>query len=271
MLQDVGASIQSADVFISNKHTEKVKNMQLRWEIVRNISLIAHPGLLLPTPIERCMQVAFTAKANSGCLSRQVGAVVSNADYKILSVGWNDVPCGDVSCARKNLSDIYKQVDKTAYTDYELYDSDFRIRVEKKYQGVMQNKTGRDLGKILTGIPWSYCFKDLHTDGKQPMRSRAMHAEEKALSMVHGEEHGGYLFTTSSPCEMCSKNAKNHMISKIYYIEPYPGISQAQYSDSGDINNRAKHILFTGAIGRAYTQMYTPIMPHKDILEFLGV
>lgn len=77
VLQDVGTSIQSADVFISNNHSEKTKNMDLRWELVRNVSLISHPGLLLPTPIERCMQAAFTAKANSGCLSRQVGAVVT--------------------------------------------------------------------------------------------------------------------------------------------------------------------------------------------------
>jgi deoxycytidylate deaminase len=98
-----------------------------------------------------------------------------------------------------------------------------------------------------------------------------MHAEEKALARVQESAIGGYLFTTSSPCEMCSKNAKDHKISKIYYIEPYPGISEDQYSGSGDVNNRAKHILFTGAIGRAYTQMYTPIMPYKDVLEFLGV
>lgn len=82
---------------------------------------------------------------------------------------------------------------------------------------------------------------------------------------------GGYLFTTSSPCEMCSKNAKNHRIKKIYYIEVYPGISEAQYSDSGDAENIAEHILFTGAIGRAYVQMYTPIMPQKDILDLLGI
>ena len=69
---------------------------------------------------------------------------------------------------------------------------------------------------------------------------------------------------------MCSKNAKNHKIKYIYYIEPYPGISEAQYSCSGDLNNRAEHILFCGAIGRAYSQMYTPIMPHKDILAHLG-
>lgn len=70
---------------------------------------------------------------------------------------------------------------------------------------------------------------------------------------------------------MCSKNAKNHQIKRIYYIELYPGISETQYSDSGDKSNRAEHILFTGAVGRAYMQMYTPIMPQKDILESLGI
>ena len=96
-----------------------------------------------------------------------------------------------------------------------------------------------------------------------------MHAEEKALDGVSDAAKGGYLFTTSSPCEMCAKKAKNHQLSKIYYIETYPGISEQQFSNSGDKNNRAKHILFSGAIGRAYMQMYTPIMPHKDLLGLL--
>ena len=98
-----------------------------------------------------------------------------------------------------------------------------------------------------------------------------MHAEEKALATCSNECEGGFLFTTSSPCEMCSKNAKNHKIKKIFYIELYPGISESQYSTSGDPSNVAKHILFTGAIGRAYMQMYTPIMPQKDILDLLGI
>ena len=98
-----------------------------------------------------------------------------------------------------------------------------------------------------------------------------MHGEEKALATCGKECENGFLFTTSSPCEMCSKNAKNHKIKCIYYIEPYPGISEDQYSRSGDKENVAKHILFTGAIGRAYTQMYTPIMPHKDILRCMGI
>lgn len=194
LLQDIGASIQNADVFISNNHRGKSKNLELRWEIVRNICLIAHPGLLLPTPIERCMQVAFTAKANSGCLSRQVGAVVTDVDYNILSIGWNDVPCGDISCSRKNLIDILNERDIQAYSDYELYNKDFRERIKHIYENGCENSP-EPVARVLGGLPWRYCFKDVHVDvhveGKQPMRSRAMHAEEKALSSVQDKAEGG--------------------------------------------------------------------------------
>lgn len=270
VLQDVGTAIQNADVFISNNHIAQTKNMNLRWAIVRNVSLIMYPGLLQPTAIERCMQAAFVAKVNSGCLSRQVGAVVTDSEYNILSIGWNDVPDCDISCSRKNLMDIHKERDLAAYSKYEIEDKDFRRRIKCIFeQNGGQDRKG--LGNLLCGLPWRYCFKDVHLDEKQTMRSRAMHGEEKAMAKVPEKVPGGCLFTTSSPCEMCSKNAKNHHIKKIYYIEQYPGISADHYSQSGYTCNRAEHILFTGAIGRAYTQMYTPIIPHKDVLEFMGV
>ena len=265
-LQDVASSIENADVFISNNHKNVTpQNIDLKLAILRNVCLIMFPGLLTPTPIERCMQIAFAAKCNSGCLSRQVGAVVTDKAYNILSVGWNDVPCGDISCSRKNLIDLCRWEDTAAYTKYELEDADFRKKLEGfKYRN-------RKLKDLLRGLPMRYCFKDIHLNEKNPMRSRAMHAEEKALSACGEKCIEGYLFTTSSPCEMCSKNAKNHRIKKIYYIELYPGISESQYSSSGSFDNRAEHILYTGAVGRAYTQMYTPFMPQKDIIELLGI
>ena len=266
-LQDVPSSIENADIFINNNliNESRLPNKTLTWAIVRNISLIMFPGLLLPTPEERCMQIAFSAKCNSGCLSRQVGAVVTDKNYNILSIGWNDVPCGDISCARKNLVDVCKLEDESAYSDYELHDKSFRERLTRF------NYRDADLGKKLRGLPARYCFKDLHQEQKNPMRSRSMHAEEKALALCGDRAEGGNLFTTSSPCEMCSKNAKNHQIKNIYYIEVYPGISETQYSLSGIVDNRAEHHLFTGAVGRAYVQMYTPIMPQKDILAYLGL
>lgn len=262
--QDIDSCVCNADVYLFNNaisHTDTQNNRKLLEEVVRNVSLVMYPCLVRPTPVERCMQIAFSAKVNSGCLSRQVGAVVTDAQYNILAIGWNDVPCGEVPCAYKNLNDISSGADQDAYSEYELHNTGFRDRIAE-YINPSVN---------LRGLPFSYCFKNVHKDVKDPMRSRAMHAEEKALALCSREAEGGYLFTTSSPCEMCSKNAKNHKIKKIYYLEAYPGISQAQYTNSGDKANRAELILFSGAVGRAYMQMYTPLLPHKDVLEYLGV
>lgn len=262
--QDVDGCVCNADVYLFNNAkgiTDTENNVKLLQAVVRNVSLVMYPGLVRPTPIERCMQIALSAKVNSGCLSRQVGAVVTDAEYNILAIGWNDVPCGEVPCAYKNLKDVSAYADQDAYSDYELHDLDFRRRL---------SQIEIDEEKLL-GLPLNYCFKDIHKDGKDPMRSRAMHAEEKALALCGREAEGGYLFTTSSPCEMCSKNAKNHRIKKIYYLEAYPGISQAQYTNSGDESNRAELILFSGAVGRAYMQMYTPLLPQKDVLKYLDI
>ncbi len=261
--QDIDSCISNADVYLFNNAagvTDTENNRKLLESVVRYVSLVMYPCLVRPTPVERCMQIAFSAKVNSGCLSRQVGAVVTDAQYNILAIGWNDVPCGEVPCAYKNLYDIAASADRDAYSEYELHNKDFRDRLAK-YQFPVES---------LRGLPLSYCFKNFHKDQKDPMRSRAMHAEEKALALCGQEAQGGYLFTTSSPCEMCSKNAKNHNIRKIFYLEVYPGISQAQYTNSGDKSNRAELILFSGAVGRAYMQMYTPLLPHKDVLEYLG-
>ena len=42
----------------------------------------------------------------------------------------------------------------------------------------------------------------------------------------------------------------------------YPGISEENILNNGKC--RPNLILFEGAIGRAYTQFYTPIIPYKD-------
>ena len=53
-----------------------------------------HPGLVTPSNEERVMQIAHTAKHSSGCISRQVGAAITDENFSIKSIGWNDVPEG---------------------------------------------------------------------------------------------------------------------------------------------------------------------------------
>ena len=79
---------------------------------------------------------------------------------------------------------------------------------------------------------------------------------------------GGYLFTTASPCELCAKKAYHLGISKIFYIDPYPGISKDHILTFGSTGNPEMN-LFYGAIGSAYISLYTPRMPYKDELELI--
>ena len=101
---------ENADIFVTRNREEA--DYKCDYPLIRSlgriVTLILHPGLLTPTKLERCMQIAMTAKLNSGCLSRQVGAVVTDSEYNILSLGWNDAPCGVESCLRRNLFDFCK-------------------------------------------------------------------------------------------------------------------------------------------------------------------
>lgn len=266
-LQDITKCIQNADIFITNNEDSGGKH-RLKYSLLKYISLIMHPGLVLPTNIERCMQIAFTAKVNSGCISRQVGAVVTDSDYNILSVGWNDVPCGMTPCIRRNIMDLIKFHDESAYSDFEIdKNSSFRKHLDDSYD-ITEIKKIKD---VLMGLPAVYCFKDIYekiTSEKNQVHTRAMHGEEKALLICDQQRvQGGNLFTTSSPCELCSKNAKQHKIKNIYYIEAYKGIAQDHVSYSGNKDFRATYHLFEGAISRAYNQLFTPLIPLKDEIE----
>ena len=77
------------------------------------------------------------------------------------------------------------------------------------------------------------------------------------------------MFTTASPCELCAKKAYQLGMTKIFYIDPYPGISMDHILASGAEKQRPEMVLFTGAIGRAFHNLYTPIAPYKDELSAL--
>ncbi len=88
-IQDIKSCLQRADLYISNPDgIDKISKFHnITNQILRFVSLIKHPGLVSPTASERCMQIAYTAKLNSGCISRQVGAVVTDVNFAIQSIG----------------------------------------------------------------------------------------------------------------------------------------------------------------------------------------
>lgn len=267
---DIDKCIELADIHLAHDGTDKDHNRDMVNQIFTYVALIFHPGLIPPSPLERCMQVAYTAKLNSGCLSRQVGAAVTNEYFSVQSIGWNTVAEGQTPCSLRNLYDLFKDEDEGAFSDFERFNDKFSIQKKKLIQAYEPVKAK------LNGLNLSYCFKDVYTSSKEKQRNnqvhtRSLHAEENAFLQLakYGTQgiKGGKLFTTASCCELCSKKAYQLGITEIYYIDTYPGISRAHILESGV--NRPQMLLFKGAIGRAYVNLFTPFLPLKDEIEEL--
>lgn len=266
--QDVEKCVELSDIHIAHNNQRKDLNDDLKRQLVHFISLILHPGLTQPTHEERLMQIANVAKLNSGCISRQVGAVVTDKNFSVKAIGWNTVAKGQTPCALRTLTDLYNRNDLSAFSKFEKEDVEFRQKVELYYEQYNKKKN------CLSGIPLTYCFKDIYTvikGEKNQVHTRSLHAEENAFLQLakYGSEgiDGGYLFTTASPCELCAKKAYQLGISKIFYIDIYPGISFPHIIQAGE--RKIDLIQFKGAIGRAYESLYNPIFPLKDEIEYL--
>lgn len=267
--QNIQECIQKSDIFISNhgqKETYNQSTINLSTQLIRYVCLTLKPGLITPTRNERCMQLAFVAKLNSGCISRQVGAAVTDSAYSLKAIGWNDVPAGQVPCLLRDADELMRNVDNRGFSDYEKNNREFRQSVSIKYA----NRAGL---KAEQGLRCPFCFKQIYNEllkDKNQVHTRSLHAEENAFLQLakHGSPaiSGGVLFTTASPCELCSKKAFQLGIKEIVYVDPYPGISSSHILSSGDEKMRPKLILFSGAIGHAYHRLYEPIMNIKDEL-----
>lgn len=279
--QNVSECIQKSDIHLSNiseeqalefnkDNEEKLINTSPKFscksQLLKFVSLIEQPGIVTPSPEERIMQIAYTAKYNSGCISRQVGAVVTDENYSIKAVGWNNTPEGHVPCLLRSADDLLMGKDDEAFSSYEKEDKKFKPVFETEFQSIdKSNLKGRNI---------SFCFKCIQNsikEGKNQVHTRSLHAEESAFLQIskYGGQgiKGGKLFTTASPCELCAKKAYQLGISVIYYIDLYPGISISHILKAG---TKFKEIrLFHGAIGTAYHKLYSPFMAYKDELSLL--
>lgn len=263
--QNIQECIEVSDIHIHNSKSSEFTHNDLVSQLAWYVTLMMHPGLVMPTSIENCMQIAYTAKQNSGCISRQVGAVVTDDTYSVKSVGWNSTPQGQIPCLLRSAEDLIEGRNESDFSEYELRDPIFRAALNTKYAGLIA-------GNKSSNRNFSFCFKSIQNEiegEKNQVHTRALHAEENAFMQIakHGGQKllGGVLFTTASPCELCAKKAYQLGLKKIVYIDPYPGIATQHILSAGQ--NKPDLELFRGAVGRAFYQLYQPLMPYKDEME----
>jgi len=285
---DVENCIQKSDIHINNpgKNLDEFNERNRRstfytmteqWIKIK--SLILHPGLITPSHEERCMQIAFNSKFNSGCISRQVGAIITDENNSIRSVGWNDVPKGSIPCNIRNLEDIINPIgidplDKS-YSPFETDTNENSYQDGGNFSVNTKERLKLDLVALKKfGLNHSFCFKSLHNkyEGKDnQVHTRSLHAEENAMLQISkfgGQPlKNGTLYTTASPCELCAKKAYQLGLN-IVFIDPYPGISMKHILTNG--YNQPSTKMFTGIIGRAYNKLFEPLLSYKDELALLS-
>lgn len=289
---DVENCIQKSDYHIINLKLSDLTNPRFQKntffsreeQLMKLISLIMQPGIITPSAVERCMQIANTAKLNSGCISRKVGAVITDSNYVVRSIGWNDVAKGQTPCNLRNVEDFLpttENLNNQHYSNFEISENlaegiDYKYKDKEPFtfkNAINDYYKEYDKSK-LKGKNCSFCFKTVHNEyekEKNQVHTRSLHAEENAMLQITKSGgigvNNGILFTTASPCELCSKKAYQLGISKIFYIDPYPGIAEDQILKSGI--NRPSVYIFSGAVGSVYNRLYETFLSYKDEMSLI--
>lgn len=298
---DIENCIQKSDIHIINYIPTvpltdlPIKFKTLHEQLLKYLSLIQQPGIITPSNVERCMQIAFNSKLNSGCVSRQVGAVVTNEGFAVKAIGWNDTPKKTIPCLLRNIEEVIDDssldTKDHTYSQFELPKSEFKYSVNNKHFNENQEPSNlKYVGKNFSenvksiytsdkleilkeeGKNFSYCFKTLHNcfEGEEnQVHTRSLHAEENAMLQISkfgGQGlKNGYLFVTASPCELCSKKSYQLGITQIYYIDKYPGIAKEHIIGVGF--DAPKLNQFNGVVGRSFNKLYEPFLSYKDELK----
>lgn len=219
--QTVGDTFPQSDFFLrmgTGSHTS------LAIKVERYLDLILAAKIVTPTREESAMYAAASASSGSACLSRQVGAAVTDRQGEVLAVGWNDVPKAfgglyhtdrendpqgekDLRCYNINGGKCFNDEEKSLLAD---------ALVESLGPGIVAADKAEDARRNI--------LKDRKLQGLIEF-SRAIHAEMHALINAMktggGRVDGGSIFVTTYPCHGCARHIIASGISNVYYIEPY--------------------------------------------------
>lgn len=277
--QNVRNTFTEADFFVRVSEYTKPK---LSTRITRFLHLIFGTEIVTPLPNETAMYAAKSAAGNSACMSRQVGAAITDRNYNLLSKGWNDVPrfggglyfeSNDMTAQddRCWLNGKYCRNDKSKDVIADKIIDELFKDEEIKRKWLSDHSDNKDL-KGLKDILRKIIRK------KSPIRdliefSRAVHAEMHAIingSQLTGSRMiGGKLFCTTYPCHNCARHIIAAGIEEVYYIEPYvKSLSTELHADAITEDEKAEHkvklLVYEGVSPRKYLDFFTMNSNRKD-------
>ncbi|MGI5816850.1 MAG: deaminase [Armatimonadota bacterium] len=215
---------------------------ELAVKIGRVVSLIEFPGSEPPFPNEIRMAQAYAVSRRSSCPQRKVGAVITNADDRIIAEGYNEVPPGQPTCLEQHMGCYRRRLREEGMSSIA---SVFRC---PKCQG--------ELTEEITCRDCSEQYAHRMPDWRNLDYCRALHAEENALLQVSryggtGVE-GGTIYTTTYPCALCAKKIVQCGIRTVVFTEPYT----VKETDDFFRNANAEVHCFEGFTHRAFRRVF---------------
>jgi deoxycytidylate deaminase len=220
--QTVGETFPNADCFL---RIDTDTDSQIAARVERFLHLILGTKVITPTPSETAMYFAASAAGNSACLSRQVGAALTDSSGEVISVGWNDVP--------KSGGNLYMANPKNDPN------SDLDHRCWNLKGGVCFNDEEKNL--IAEMLVTELINSNVIDEKNKPVALRSISGNSKLKNLiefsrsVHAEMHAiinagqlssnpireGKMFITTYPCHACARHIVAAGVTEVYYIEPY--------------------------------------------------
>jgi len=266
--QQVRETFTQSDFFL---RLDSYSSDELDSRLERFLHLIFGSKVITPTIEETAMYQASSAAGNSACLSRQVGAALTDKAGDLLSIGWNDVPSFGGGLYQADFSDPLGKKDNRCFN------------IGKGcWNDKEKNLMAAELVNVL--IDEGLITKDKRPEALEKIKnskikgllefSRAIHAEMHAIingCQTAGERvKGGMLFVTTYPCHNCARHIIVSGITKVYYIEPYrKSLSIKLHNDAISEDEREKEkvliLMYDGVSPSKYLQLFRTFkMPRKD-------
>jgi deoxycytidylate deaminase len=235
------------------------------------LNLIFSSDVVTPTASETAMYLASAAAGNSACLSRQVGASITDEDGEVISVGWNDVPKAGGGVYQSSTNAIVQTNDRRCMN------LNGGICFNDKEKSVISETLANEF--IKNGlIPENKKQQVLQLIKKSRIKeliefSRAVHAE--MLAIIIGSQKagpklvGGKLFCTTYPCHNCARHIIASGIKEVYYIEPYRKSLATKLHDDAITEDESNSdlvriLMFDGVSPKRYLEFFKMNSPRKS-------
>lgn len=225
--QHVADTFHLADFFVDNTPEELKKNGQSndKWTVKetvgRLVDILTHSKIVRPDPNEAAMFHADGARMRSACLSRQVGAALTDRNGNVIATGTNEVPRAGGGTYGSCLADRHNIVGE----DHRCFFHGKKCRNTDEQNAIIREMLAivNDTGALK--VDDSLIQKIRKTRIGQLIEfSRAIHAEMDAILSAARQGIsiiGSKLYVTTFPCHNCARHIVAAGIDEVQFIEPY--------------------------------------------------